>query len=130
MCLQENKETNLELAIKNLNDVIIKPSQTFFIWRLVGKPRKEKGYLEELTWKHCQISKDPGGGLYQLGNLFFWIFAHSKLTITERYKQGFVVFPETNRTVPFGRSGQESEWLHDRKTLSGKPCNYTCIPHL
>ena len=35
-------------------------------------------------------------------SLLFWIFAHSELTITERYRHGFDVFPDTNRTVPFG----------------------------
>ncbi|MDC1403625.1 VanW family protein [Crocinitomicaceae bacterium] len=102
MYLQENKRTNLELAIKHLNDIVIKPGETFSIWRLVGRPSKVKGYLEGLTLKQGQISKDTGGGLCQLGNLLFWIFAHSELTITERYRHGFDVFPDTNRNVPFG----------------------------
>lgn len=102
MYLQENKRTNLALAIKNLNGIVIKPGETFSIWRLVGRPSKMKGYLEGLTLKQGQISKDTGGGLCQLGNLLFWIFAHSELTITERYRHGFDVFPDTNRNVPFG----------------------------
>lgn len=102
MYLQENKRTNLKLAIEKLNGIVIKPGETFSIWRNVGRPRKGKGYLEGLTLKQGQISKDTGGGLCQLGNLLFWIFAHSELTITERYRHGFDVFPDTNRTVPFG----------------------------
>ena len=49
-----------------------------------------------------KIDKDIGGGLCQLGNLLFWIFAHSPLEITERYRHGFDVFPDVNRKVPFG----------------------------
>ena len=102
MYLQENKRTNLQLAIKHLDTIIIKPEETFSIWRLVGRPTKQKGYLEGLVLKQGLIGKDTGGGLCQLGNLLFWIFAHSPLTITERYRHGFDVFPDVKRTVPFG----------------------------
>ena len=102
MYLQENKRTNLELAIEHLNEIEIKPNETFSIWKLVGRPVKSKGYLEGLVLNNGKIGKDIGGGLCQLGNLLFWIFAHSPLTITERYRHGFDVFPDVKRTVPFG----------------------------
>tara|TARA_B100000809_G_C15138546_1_gene531825 strand:+ start:6056 stop:6865 length:810 start_codon:yes stop_codon:yes gene_type:complete len=102
MYLQENKRTNLGIAISHINNIIIKPGETFSIWKLVGRPTIYKGYLEGLVLKQGQISKDVGGGLCQLGNLLFWIFAHSPLTITERYRHGYDVFPDVNRKVPFG----------------------------
>ncbi len=102
MYLQENKRRNLELAIKRIDKVIIKPNETFSIWKLVGRPTKRKGYLEGLVLNQGEIGKDTGGGLCQLGNLLFWIFAHSPLQITERYRHGFDVFPDVNRKIPFG----------------------------
>lgn len=102
MYLQENKKTNLELAIKHLNKIIIRPGETFSIWKLVGRPTKSKGYLEGLVLKQGNIDTGIGGGLCQLGNLLFWIFAHSPLTVKERYRHGFDVFPDVNRKVPFG----------------------------
>jgi len=102
MYLQKNKKTNLRLAIKHLNNCLIKPNETFSIWKNVGRPTKSKGYLEGLVLKQGKIDKDIGGGLCQLGNLLFWIFAHSPLTITERHRHGFDVFPDINRKVPFG----------------------------
>ena len=102
MYLQENKRTNLEIAIKHLNNIEIKPNEHFSLWKLVGRPTKRKGYLEGLVLKSGKIEKDIGGGLCQLGNLLFWIFAHSPLTITERYRHGFDVFPDVKRKVPFG----------------------------
>jgi len=102
MYLQENKRTNLRLAIVKLNKVIIKPDETFSIWKLVGRPTKRKGYLEGLILNQGEIEKGTGGGLCQLGNLLYWIFAHSPLEITERYRHGFDVFPDVNRKVPFG----------------------------
>lgn len=102
MYLQENKRTNLDLAISHIDGIVIKPGETFSIWKLVGRPTKRKGYLAGLVLDQGKISKGTGGGLCQLGNLLFWIFAHSPLTITERYRHGFDVFPDINRKVPFG----------------------------
>lgn len=102
MYLQENKRVNLQLAVAHLNSIIIRPGETFSIWKLVGRPSKRKGYLDGLVLQQGAISKGTGGGLCQLGNLLFWIFAHSPLSIKERYRHGFDVFPDVNRKVPFG----------------------------
>ncbi len=102
MYLQDNKRKNLDIAINHINKIIIKPGETFSIWRLVGRPTKAKGYQDGLVLIQGGIGKDVGGGLCQLGNLLFWIFAHSPLVIKERYRHGFDVFPDVNRKVPFG----------------------------
>jgi len=102
MYLQENKRTNLKIAISHLNNIVILPGETFSVWKNVGKPTKKKGYLTGLILNQGRIDTGIGGGLCQLGNLLFWIFAHSPLTIAERHRHGFDVFPDTNRSVPFG----------------------------
>lgn len=102
MYLQENKKTNLRLAVKCIDNTIIRPGETFSFWHQVGRPTKVKGYLEGLVLRQGKIEKGTGGGLCQLGNLLFWIAAHSSLTITERHRHSFDVFPDVNRNVPFG----------------------------
>ncbi len=102
MQLQHNKRTNLQLAISHLNQICIRRNETFSVWRNVGRPTKSKGYLEGLVLHQGKLATGTGGGLCQLGNLLFWIFAHSPLTITERFRHGFDVFPDVHRTVPFG----------------------------
>ncbi|MFK7784980.1 MAG: VanW family protein [Crocinitomicaceae bacterium] len=102
MYLQHNKRVNLEIAVSKLNKIVIKPGESFSFWKLVGRPSKRKGYVTGLILKQGQIDKDIGGGLCQLGNLLFWMFAHSPLRVTERYRHGFDVFPDVNRKVPFG----------------------------
>lgn len=102
MILQENKRTNLRIAIQHLDKIVIKPGETFSIWKNVGRTTKAKGYLNGLVLNQGKIESGIGGGLCQLGNLLFWIFAHSPLTITERHRHGFDVFPDINRKVPFG----------------------------
>ena len=101
MYLQHNKVKNLQIAVGHLNKVVIKPGQTFSIWRLVGRPTKAKGYLDGMTLHNGQIGKDTGGGLCQLGNLLYWMALHSPLSIKERWRHSFDVFPDVNRTIPF-----------------------------
>ncbi len=43
-----------------------------------------------------------GGGLCQLSNLIFWMTIHTPLTVIERHRHGYDVFPDSNRTQPFG----------------------------
>jgi vancomycin resistance protein VanW len=101
MYLQHNKVTNLKIAISHLDKVVIKPGETFSIWRLVGRPTKSKGYLDGMTLHNGKISKDIGGGLCQLGNLLYWMALHSPLTIKERWRHSYDVFPDINRSIPF-----------------------------
>ncbi|MEO7540118.1 MAG: VanW family protein, partial [Pyrinomonadaceae bacterium] len=49
MYLQHNKITNLRLAIAPVNGTVIRPGQTFSVWRLVGRPTAAKGYLDGLV---------------------------------------------------------------------------------
>ena len=102
MQLQVNKITNLKLAVKQLDGVIIKPGEKFSIWKLTGRPDKKSGYLKGLILENGKIKQGIGGGLCQLGNLIYWIALHSPLTITERWRHSYDVFPDINRTIPFG----------------------------
>lgn len=101
MYLQHNKVTNLRLAIASLDGVVIRPGETFSIWRLVGRPSARRGFLDGLVLHNGRIEKGIGGGLCQLGNLLYWMALHSPLTVAERYRHGFDVFPDVNRTIPF-----------------------------
>ena len=102
MVLQQNKIKNLELAIAKIDGVIIKPGETFSIWKLVGRPTKSKGYLEGLTLSNGELGKGIGGGLCQLGNLIYWMAIHSQLKVARRWRHSYDVFPDYNRTLPFG----------------------------
>lgn len=102
MQYQHNKIQNLRLAIEKIDGVLIRPGETFSLWYLVGNPTKCRGYLKGLVLTNGQIGYDYGGGLCQLGNLLYWTILHSPLTVTERWRHGFDVFPDVNRKLPFG----------------------------
>ncbi|SCW78121.1 vancomycin resistance protein VanW [Paenibacillus tianmuensis] len=100
--LQENKITNLRIALGHIDGIIIRPGETFSFWRLVGKPTARKGYIDGLMLAYGEVRKGVGGGLCQLANLLFWLALHTPLQIKERHHHSFDLFPDDRRTVPFG----------------------------
>lgn len=102
MWLQTNKVNNLKLACERMNGVILKPGETFSFWRLVGKPTKKRGYLDGMVLSNGSFHHGVGGGLCQLSNLIYWMTLHTPLTVTERWRHTHDVFPDANRTQPFG----------------------------
>ncbi|WP_291649090.1 VanW family protein [Clostridium sp.] len=103
MYLQHNKVENLKLAIKKLDGVTIMPDEYFSYWKLIGKPTYRKGYKDGVVLcPNGDFKPGVGGRLCQLSNLIYWITLHTPLTITERYRHSHDVFPDVNRTQPFG----------------------------
>jgi len=49
-----------------------------------------------------EVKSGVGGGLCQLSNIIFWITIHSPLTVIERWRHGYDVFPDVKRSQPFG----------------------------
>lgn len=108
---QQNKVVNLRLAAAKLNGLILYPGETMSYWRLIGKPTRSKGYLEGMVLFMGRIGGGIGGGLCQLSNLIFWMTLHTPLTVVERYRHSHDVFPDSNRTQPFG-SGATCAYPH------------------
>lgn len=102
MIYQYNKITNLKIAVKKLDKIIIRPGETFSYWKLIGKTTKRKGYVPGMILFCGTYKMGIGGGLCQLSNLIYWMTLHTPLTITERYRHSYDVFPDSNRTKPFG----------------------------
>lgn len=102
MWLQHNKIKNLQIAIPRLHQVVIAPGETFSYWKLIGNPTKRKGYVEGMVLYYGTFKPGIGGGLCQLSNLIYWITLHTPLIVTERHRHSYDVFPDANRTQPFG----------------------------
>jgi vancomycin resistance protein VanW len=103
MQLQENKAVNLALAVKHIDGLLIRPGETFSVWKLIGRTTESRGYKEGLTITHGKPSKGIGGGMCQLSNLIHWMVLHSDLTITEHHHHDALdLFPDHGRQIPFG----------------------------
>ncbi len=102
MTLQENKVTNIALACRKVNGIVIRPGETFSFWKTIGSTTKRKGYREGLIISRGKVSSGTGGGLCQMGNLIHWMVLNSPLTVTELHHHSDALFPDERRRVPFG----------------------------
>lgn len=102
MWLQHNKVKNLQIAAQRLNGIIIHPGETFSYWRLIGNTTSRKGYVRGMVLFYGTVQTGIGGGLCQLSNLIYWMALHTPLTVTERHRHSYDVFPDANRKQPFG----------------------------
>jgi len=99
--LVAGKIHNLRLAIKRLDGVEVPAGAIFSFWKQVGRASRLKGFVAGRELREGCIIPNIGGGLCQLGNLLYWMALHSPLTVSERYRHGFDVFPDINRNIPF-----------------------------
>ena len=101
--LQDNKAVNLGIAAPKITNIIIKPGETFSLWKLVGKCGKRQGYKEGLTIENNKPSKGIAGGMCQLSNLIHWMILHTDMKITEHHHHDNLdLFPDFKRVIPFG----------------------------
>lgn len=96
------KITNLRLACEKLDGLVVAPGQSLSFWRRVGKPTRAQGYQDGMVLTNGQPGPGLGGGLCQLTNLLFWMSLHTPLTVLERWRHSYDVFPDAQRTLPFG----------------------------
>ncbi|PKM73206.1 MAG: vancomycin resistance protein [Firmicutes bacterium HGW-Firmicutes-16] len=102
MQYQYNKIINLKLAAKKLNGIVVHPGEVLSYWKLIGRPSARKGYVKGMVLTGGKVSPGIGGGLCQMSNLIYWMTLHTPLTVIERHHHGYDVFPDNNRTQPFG----------------------------
>ena len=128
MELQENKAVNLSLAAPCIDGVLIRPGETFSLWRLVGRTSAARGFLPGLTVQKGIPGQGVGGGLCQLSNLIHWMVLHSELTITEHHHHdGVDLFPDFRRQIPFGTGTSISYSYIDYRVRNGTDCSYQIL---
>lgn len=107
--LQENKAVNLAIAAARLDGGVLRPGQRMSFWRAVGRPTYRRGFTDGMVLRQGQVEEGVGGGLCQMTNLLYWMTVHSPLTVVERWRHTYDVFPDNGRTQPFG-SGATCAW--------------------
>jgi len=100
--LQRSKVVNLRTAVPRLDGIVLQPGETLSYWRLIGRPTRRKGYVDGMILFCGQVRTGLAGGLCQLSNLIYWMTLHTELTVTERHRHSYDVFPDASRTQPFG----------------------------
>ena len=107
--LQANKVTNLRIAAARLDGLAVDPGRRLSFWREVGPPSRRRGFLDGMVLDHGRMGAGVGGGLCQLTNMLHWMTLHTPLTVVERWRHSYDVFPDADRRLPFG-SGATCAW--------------------
>ncbi len=100
--LQEQKIINLRQALKKLDGIVIEPGAIFSLWKIVGRPTYENGFVDGMLLSNGKVVEGLGGGLCQLANFLYWIFLHTPVQTIERFHHSMDVFPDSGRILPFG----------------------------
>lgn len=111
MQYQYNKIVNLKIAVKQLDGIVLRPGEVFSYWYLIENTTRKKGYIDGMVLKNGTFGYGVGGGLCQMSNLIYWMTIHTPLTVIERHRHGYDVFPDSKRTQPFG-SGATCYYPH------------------
>lgn len=91
--LEQNKITNLRIALSRINNTVLYPGETFSFWKLVGKPSQKRGFVEGVVLLKDGFGSGIGGGLCHITGLIYWATLHTPLTITERHRHSFDTTP-------------------------------------
>lgn len=97
---QHNKSTNIAIAGRNINGVILHPGEKFSFWRVVGRTTKKKGYKEGRVIERGGLTVGLGGGLCNLGNVMHLLVLHSPLDVTEVHFHSDALAPDHGKRVP------------------------------
>lgn len=100
--LQRGKEHNVALAASRIDRVLVAPGQVCSYQHLVGRPSRLRGFRLGLELHQERPTAGVGGGCCQLSNLLYLLCLSGGMRVVERHRHGLDLFPDRDRTVPFG----------------------------
>lgn len=125
--LQEGKLHNVSLAIKKISGIVVSPEKLFSYWYLIGNPNRKRGYQKGMMLVNGKPVSAIGGGLCALSNLLYWMTLHTALSVVERFRHSYDVFPDSNRTQPFGSGATCVYNYRDLMIKNETPVDYALL---
>jgi vancomycin resistance protein VanW len=100
--LAANKVFNIELSVKEIEQVVIQPGQVFSFWHIVGNPTAKKGYKTGRNIIGDSLKEDIGGGLCQVSGMIYHLALTVGMEIVERHNHTLDLYEEDKRYTPLG----------------------------
>lgn len=85
-----NRNTNIELAAKHVNGIILMPGETFSYNGILGDTTADKGYKPAGAYLNGEVVQSYGGGICQVSSTIYNAVLYANLEITERYNHSFL----------------------------------------
>lgn len=80
----QGKRHNVELAARNIDRLLIEPSETFSFWSCVGRTTEGSGYRPAAAIKDSVLIEEVGGAICLVSTVLYNIGLLSGMTIVER----------------------------------------------
>lgn len=97
----KNRNINLEIALKSINNIIINPYETFSFNATLGERTKEKGYKKAISFdQNGKKVKTLGGGICQISTTLYQAALSAGLQINERHSH--------TKEVPYAKSDADA----------------------
>ncbi len=100
--LQAAKEQNVCRAAELVSGAVVGAGETFSWHAYVGPPVALRGFAPGPELHGDALEQGDGGGLCQVANLVYWLALHAGLEVVERHRHALDLFPDHDRTAPFG----------------------------
>lgn len=100
-----NRSTNIYIAAKKINGIVIMPGETFSYNQTVGKRTAAAGFKEAAVYAGGKVTTDIGGGICQVSSTLYNAVLLANLEIVERENHAFnpgYVKAGTDATVSWG----------------------------
>lgn len=88
----QNRITNLGVAGKQLNEIIIMPNETFSFEKYINNITSENGYKPAATFLNDKVVQSIGGGICQISSTLYQAALKSDMKIVERNQHSLRVY--------------------------------------
>ena len=85
-----DRTTNLKLAMKKLDGVVVAPGETFSYNKTLGKRTAEAGYKEAGGYAGGKVVQTLAGGICQISSTLYDAVVYANLEIVERHNHMFL----------------------------------------
>lgn len=120
------RNTNLKLACRAINGVVLKPGEEFSFNDVVGERTEAKGYQAASAYSNGEVVQEIGGGVCQVSTTLYNAVLRAGLKTTTRrshtYEPSYVT-PGMDATVSF--NGPDYKFVNNSSTAIGIRASYS-----
>ena len=111
-----NRASNIALATKTLDGIILKPGEVFSYNKVIGNTTKEKGYKLGGAYVNGQVVQAYGGGICQVSTTLYNAVLYANLEIVQRYNHTYAVsYVPAGRDATVSYGGKDFKFKNNRK---------------
>jgi vancomycin resistance protein VanW len=114
----EAKIHNIQLGIRQLQNLVVPPQRILSFWLVVGRPTPARGFRPGRSLLGGRLVPDYGGGLCQLSGIIYHLSLQAGLEIIERHPHSRDIYDDEDRYTPLGADATVAYGFKDLRVLN------------